>query len=406
MSVAPYIAKTLNAKKLQMDSLLALTRAINNNIKEKELFEFYELFLRNQMQIDGLLLIYNNVQWFNMWSFGIINPGPDVSDLAHQLIYYKKIIDLTESNIEALAPMRYVIPVFHKETPLAFAIITELKPDDFGTIEEKLNFIETFTNILISAIENKRLFKRQLTQEGIKKEMELAGQMQGMLLPTKFPDNNAISIDAVYLPHSEIGGDYYDYIPIDDSRVVLCMADVSGKGVAAALLMSNFQANLKAQSKQNNTLDVIIKNINEIICDITKEESFITVFVAKYNFESKRLRYVNAGHIPPLLCNEDGIIELEKGSTLIGMFNPLPELIVSEVIIEKPSMLLLFTDGLTDVENNSGEYFGNSELAVFCKNYSSLTPKDFNRRIQDKIQEYRGNKPFSDDISIMTCRLY
>ncbi len=399
------VAKTLTARKLQIDSLLALTRAINGNTKERDLYELYELFLRNQLSVDKVVLYYHKDIWECVCSYGT-SKDPSTSLIHEQLVYFKKLKNLKEEPVLGFEEFDYVIPVFHKEQPLAFALLSTIRPDDFGTREEKLDFIETLTNIIISAIENKRLFKRQLTQEGLKKELELAGKMQSMLIPSKLPSNSRIEMSAVYLPHNEIGGDYYDYIALHDNKISFCIADVSGKGIAAALLMSNFQANLRTLATQNLTMEKLITALNTRMCEITREENYITLFYAKYNLQSKKLLYVNAGHVPPLLCNSRGITPLTEGTTLIGMFDPLPHITVAEMYIEEESLLMLFTDGLTELENERHEYFGEKELERFLQLYHSLPPEQFNQKIMEKINDYKGYRQFSDDISLLTCKLF
>ena len=109
-----------------------------------------------------------------------------------------------------------------------------------------MSFIQTITNLIVVAIENNKMAVEQLKQAAMKKELELAAQMQSLLFPPSLPSNESYEIHATYLPHQEVGGDYYDYIPLSDHEFAICMADVSGKGIAAALLMANFQANLHA----------------------------------------------------------------------------------------------------------------------------------------------------------------
>ncbi len=312
--------KLLQSKQLQIDSLLALTRAINNNTKEHELYELYELFLRNQMHVGEVILYYHRDLWECVFHFGIEKVYPTYL-VEHQFIYNKELRNLEEKPIEQIENFNYLIPVFHKEQPLAFALISKVNADEYGTKEEKLKFIQTITNIIISAIENKRLFKKQLVQQAYKKEMDLARQMQKLLIPAKLPQTENVKMSAVYLPHTEVGGDYYDFVELNEGKITFCIADVSGKGVPAALLMSNFQATLRTLAQQNYTTEKLIKALNARMCEVTQNESFITLFYAKYNAVSKKLLYVNAGHVPPFLCNSKGIQPLTDCTTLLGMFN-------------------------------------------------------------------------------------
>ncbi len=396
--------KTLHAKQLQINSLLALTRAINNNTKAQDLYELFELFLRNQMNVEQMILYYHRDVWECVCHFGNERIYPTML-VEHQFIYNKELRNLEEKPMEGIENFSYLIPVFHKEQPLAFALISKVSADEFGTKDEKLNFIQTITNIIVSAIENKRLFKKQLVQQAYKKEMDLARQMQKLLIPDLLPQTNLINMNAVYLPHHEVGGDYYDCIELGDEKIAFCIADVSGKGVPAALLMSNFQATLRTLAKQNFTTEKLIKSLNTRICEVTRKESFITLFYAKYNLVSKKLMYVNAGHVPPLLCNSKGIKALIEGTTLLGIFDELPHIKVGELYVEEESTLVMFTDGLTDMVNEKEEYFDVEGVELFCKNFYQLSPIDFNNKILERLNSFRGIKESIDDITILTCKL-
>jgi sigma-B regulation protein RsbU (phosphoserine phosphatase) len=397
--------KLLKAKQLQIDSLLALTRAVNTNTKEIDLYELYELFLRNQMHVDQLILYYHREHWECVCLFGTDKIIPH-QIVEQQFIYTNQLRNLEEQPLPETDSFNYLIPVFHKQRPLAFALVGRVVPDEYGTVDEKLNFIQTITNIIVSAVENKRLFKKQLTQQAYKKELDLARQMQNLLIPEKLPNNEKIKMHAVYLPHNEVGGDYYDCIDLNDEKISFCIADVSGKGVPAALLMSNFQATLRTLAKQNYTTERLIKALNSRICEVTRLESFVTLFYAKYNLVSKKLLYVNAGHIPPLLCNSKGVKHLSEGTTLIGMFEDLPHIKVGEIYLEEESTLLLYTDGLSDTVNEKDEYFGNAEIENFASLYYSMQPKEFNEKLMERLNAYKGNALPIDDISILTCKLF
>ena len=139
-----------------------------------------------------------------------------------------------------------IIPVFHKSKPLAYLLIGDLEDKvEVSPAIKHLNFVQTITNIIVVAIENKKLAKKSILQAALKKEMEFASQMQSMLFPSILPNDAQLNAAAFYLPQQEVGGDYYDFIWLNANEFAFCVADVSGKGVPAALLMSNFQANLR-----------------------------------------------------------------------------------------------------------------------------------------------------------------
>ena len=351
-----------------------------------------------------MILYYYRDYWECVCHYGVEKVYPTFL-VENHFVYNKELRNLEEKPMEQIDNFNYLIPVFHKEQPLAFALISKVQADEFGTKEEKLNFIQTITNIIVSAIENKKLFKKQLAQQAYKKELDLARQMQKLLIPESFPEYDSVKMSAVYLPHTEVGGDYYDYIELTDEKISFCIADVSGKGVPAALLMSNFQATLRTLAKQNFTTEKLIRALNARMGEVTQKESFITLFYAKYNLFTKKLLYVNAGHVPPFLCNSKGIQQLTEGTTLIGIFDELPKINVGEIFIEEESTLVLFTDGLTDMVNENEEYFETQGVEEFCRNFYTLSPADFNIKILERLNSFKGNKQNTDDITILTCKL-
>ena len=272
------------------------------------------------------------------------------------------------------------------------------------TIESELNFIQTITNIIVVAIENKRLFQKELAQEDTKKEMAVAAQMQSLLIPAALPNNDWIEMSALYQPHQNVGGDYYDAIELNNNEVAFCIADVSGKGMSAALLMPNFQANQRTLMKQNYELHNIIRMLNERVGEITKGDKFITLFIGRYNKKTKKLCYLNAGRNPPVLVSGGKVKLLSEGSTIIGVFDELPEVRMETVSIKPGDVLVCYTDGLTELENNAEEQFGVERVTEFIHNNFDLSAEKINEKLHAYITDYKEKQPFNDDVTILTSR--
>jgi sigma-B regulation protein RsbU (phosphoserine phosphatase) len=398
------ISEMLHARKRQIDSLLKLTRAINSNSKEVELFDLFRTLMEEQMGVSKLTLFYKREIWINTFHFGdcpILN-----SDIVLQeLQYHKQIVDLSENAIIGLEEYSFLIPILHKEQALAFLLIDPIIPSMYGTRDEKLHFTETLANIIITAIENKRLFKQQLQQAGLREQLHLAGQLQSQLVPKNLPYADNLQIDSIYLPHDEVGGDYFDYFLSHHNHHVFCVADVSGKGISAALLMSNLQASLRALMLQDLSLKEIIHELNKRILSITKQEKFITLFLAVYNENTKSLHYVNAGHVAPYVFTADTNIRLHSNTNMLGILDRLKPFEVQEISLEKDSLLLLFTDGLSELQNEKEQYFEDVALDQFGHLFHTMQPKHFNSKLVEQIQQYRGQMPIGDDITVMTIRV-
>ena len=293
--------------------------------------------------------------------------------------------------------------MYHKQTPIAYALIGGVKEQD--DIYNKIQFITTITNIIAVALENKRLFKKQVEQETFKRELHLAGKVQRMLIPEELPEGKGFELDALYRPHSNIGGDYFDIIKYSDTRFAFCIADVSGKGISAALLMANFQAILQSLIYQYRDLQTFIMALNDSVFRITKGDKYITLFVGELDLDRKKLQYINAGNYPPFMRLGDRIVRLDKGSTVVGAFQSLPFIEMGEEDITGEGLILSFTDGLIDLKSDTGTYFGDDEIERVINSTDNIpTASQFIEKLQSEMDLFRGEQEFPDDIAVLTCK--
>ena len=272
--------RLLAIKQQQIDSLLEITRAVNNNMPITALARIYENILHAQLGISKVALFIKEVE--EKWS--CITPGdlPESVqnyDVQTKLTPFNFIVPVAALNDSTLAGFEYVIPVAHRKEPIGYVLISHFGNEQSDTKEEKLKFIQTITNIIVVANENKKLFKNQLEQLVMQKELKLAADMQNLLVPSQLPSNEKIEASAFYKPHKNIGGDYYDFIQISDDEMAFCISDISGKGIPAALLMANFQANLRTLITGKMPLTEFIEILNRKVGEITKSEKFITLFI-------------------------------------------------------------------------------------------------------------------------------
>jgi sigma-B regulation protein RsbU (phosphoserine phosphatase) len=237
----------------------------------------------------------------------------------------------------------------------------------------------------------------------MKKELETAAKIQRMLIPdvSVLPKNERYRVYAYYLPHYELGGDLYDFGMISSKEFYFAIADVSGKGLSAALLMSNFQANLRAQFSSNIRLEEIIKNLNENVIRSSKGAHFITMFLGKYNFARRRLIYVNAGHHPPILYDKvtKKISLLRKGCVGIGMLDEIPEIEVGKVKLSNPSKLLLYTDGVSEISSYNREDFGFRKIQQIVA--SDLDIEQTIKKIINVLRLSKDNPKLFDDVTLL-----
>jgi sigma-B regulation protein RsbU (phosphoserine phosphatase) len=270
-----------------------------------------------------------------------------------------------------------------------------------------LNFIQTFSSIIIVAIENIRLFNESLRQEALKKELELAARMQTSLIPkeNELPNLGQIIVNGFYYPHSEVGGDYYDCVKLSDSITGICIADVSGKGISAAILMSNFQASFRALFTFDIPLVTLVKKLNSIIVANAGGEKFITFFVARYNKSNCILEYVNAAHNPPVFYDTvTGEIKYFVASCVgIGMLDEIPEIEKQEIEVKNYSKIVCYTDGLSELKGDDGKDLG---TGIIIKHITNTSP--VKKNITEMFRELNipdNNPGLFDDVSIIAADL-
>ncbi len=409
LNVMEMLRDQLKLKQLEIDSLLEITKSINSNKSASALYELFHRTLRDQIGVENMLLYSKNGDdWEPVIGNKFIselNPG-----LILSLLKYNKLTHLSELNgklPDYLKQYDILIPVFHKDDPLAYLLMSNPRVESYEPLEDKIKFAQTVTNIVTVAIENKRLFKKEVEQQAFKRELEVAAQVQSMLIPDDLPNNKFVEMSAIYLPHQNIGGDYYDYMQLNADEIFFCIADISGKGIAAAILMANFQAQIRQLIKRNpDTIDEFMQELNSGVLMSTKGEKFITLFFGKYNNKTRILKYVNSGHNPPILVNSGGSKFLDKGTTILGMFDKLPSVKMGQIPIIEDTAIICFTDGLTDVVNEAQQVFPLEKLVELVKTNYQENVSALNKKIINTIMKFKGEGGgVSDDITVLSVKL-
>lgn len=401
------LERELHLKQLQINRLLNITQAINNNIKFEDLFRMYQSFLSWEMGITRMALFVRDKResdwvcpvYIGLQAAFIERDG----DIGHLLPAFSRLTKLDDAEHPFLRAFQLVIPVMHKDQAIAYAFLGNLEGDE--DLYNRVQFITTITNVVAVALENKRLFKRQLEQERLKREMELASDIQRMLVPASLPGGKHYEVASIYMPQLGVGGDYYDFFAHHPEQLRFCVADISGKGLAAAMIMSNFQASLHSLLMQQLDLDTLMRRLNQVVYRITKGERFITLFYGEYDAREGVLHYINAGHVPSLLVRQGQLHAMDVGCTILGCFPELPELAIGREPIPPGSLLFNYTDGLTDLKNDAGDFVSEQLLHDFVRQHAALDPDSFNHQLLACMARFRGQQPFLDDVTVLTCRL-
>jgi sigma-B regulation protein RsbU (phosphoserine phosphatase) len=399
----------LELNEFKLNSLLEITKAINNNLSIESILKIFEYILREQLGISKLILYANDSnQWNCILHFGSRGLNKKIN-VQKELTHIKDITVIESSSIETLNSFDIVIPIFHKKTALAYLLIGDLEEELIAISPgiKHMPFIQTLASIIVVAIENKRFSLELIEQELDKKEMEMAAEMQKLLFPTNLPNDENIDVAARYESKHLVGGDYYDFLSLNDNEYFFCIADVSGKGTSAALLMSNFQAKLRANIKynyKNISLKELVENLNEDVNNAAKGEKFITFFAGHYNKENKTLQYVNAGHNYPILINSKEKIFLNKGCIGLGMLEEIPKIEISKIQLKEDAILVCYTDGLVELENSNGVAFETDNLIKVVERNFEKTMNELDQKIFARLEEFKGSQDLKDDTAVLSCK--
>jgi sigma-B regulation protein RsbU (phosphoserine phosphatase) len=271
--------------------------------------------------------------------------------------------------------------------------------------KEDEQFLAAFSDHVALAIENAFLLQARIEQERVERELQIAAEIQNKLLPKELPAIKGYQIDAIAVPCKTIGGDYYDVIPIDDENFVLVVADVSGKGIPASLLVSTLNAALYAYIQTSISLSDLVQKLNAIIYKNTPSERYITFFISILNTRRHQLMYVNAGHNFPYIFKSarDEVQKLGAGGLPLGMFDHAEY--TSEIVtIEPNNVLVLYSDGVTEAMDKKYEEYGEERFTKCIASHLGLDVPALKSSVVEDIQKFVGSEPQSDDLTLMVAR--
>ena len=255
-------------------------------------------------------------------------------------------------------------------------------------------------------------------KERLESEIEIAREVQSQLFPREIPEMRTLRVKAVCQPARLVSGDYYDYEMVGGTQVALAIADVAGKGISAALLMAAIQSSLRAQLQ--NVLDLVpaggsgsqdagistshlVSNLNQQLYSTTALEKYATFCMGIYDEPSSTLTYTNAGHLPPLLVRDGKAEPLEVNGTVVGAF-PFSEYDESRVALRPGDLLVFYTDGVTEPENEYGEMFGEGRLIDLLERNGHLDEDEIIRVVLDAVRHWTASEELQDDMTLLLAR--
>ena len=292
----------------------------------------------------------------------------------------------------------------YQQRPVGVLRIYTAEQTEFTPLE--IDLLKAIASQAAAAIENARLVEESREAEKLERQVHLAADVQQRMLPARPPVIPGLDLAAVYIPAYELGGDLYDFIPLPDENLGIVIADVSGKGVPASLIMASVRAALRAQVDNVYYLYEVVRRVNQMLCRDTKTSEFVTLFYGVIDAKTRRLTYCDAGHPPGLLLRGGEITKLNTDNMILGVL-PDGDYVQSVIDLEPDDYLLLYTDGLTDAMNFQDELFGYDRIvdAYRAGAKSSTDANGVAQHILWELRRFVGLANRTDDVTMVVAKV-
>lgn len=405
-----HVNRTLDRRIQELNTLFELSKEFNAVIDEQSITRLLTFALLGQIGVsryfvglkdeDGLRMVGSRLGLEPKQVSGekmLSIPGPVLlKDLPKRDAALKG--QLGRMGIDAIVPMQV-----QNESKGVIGLGGKMSGESFTKAD--LEFLYSLGNVAIISLENARLFQETLEKQRLEDELLIAREIQKNLLPAKLPVVDGFDIAAMNISSKQVGGDYYDVIPLSNSRVVVAIADVSGKGAPAALLMANLQAMIRALVPLGISLSELTKRVNDQIFGNTGADKFITMFWGLLDSETRALQFVNAGHNPPYLLRCDGSMEkLDIGGMILGVMETSTPYEEGQVQFQSGDTVVMYTDGITEAMNVEGRDFTDERLEQLLQERRDDLPKDMMENVQAEIREFTKGAPQSDDMTMVILK--
>lgn len=403
-----HINRRLDRKVHDLNTLLELSKDFNMMVDRAEIARVFKFAMLGQMLIRTFFFALDIDGERTIVSISGIKdkPGKDELDALFELDDIAQTNDLTDcaflekNHIELVIGLR-----FQNEKIGVVGVGPRATKEGYG--DSEVNFLQSLGNLALLTIQKTLLLEEQIVKKRYEEELNLAKTIQEGLLPNPIPTIPGFDIAAVNVSSRQVGGDYFDILPLDDNGYLLAIADVTGKGIPASLLMANLQSMLHALAPLDVTLEEATGRINDIIHDNTPPDKFITFFWGKISEDRKRFRYVNAGHNPPMVFKSNSLEPnlLEEGGVILGAMPSFAPYTAAEYELESGDLLVFFTDGVTEAMNpEQTEEYEEERLIECVLAHRERPAQEIMDAVIRDIYAFSNNIQY-DDITMIVLRV-
>lgn len=300
--------------------------------------------------------------------------------------------------------VRFVAPMISGEEILGCLAVSD-KVSGYRLNYEDVTTISIIADQLSLAINTSRLYLESIEKQRLQEEMNIARTIQIDLLPKVFPSGDDFHFSAFSDPSLEVGGDYFDFIKTRRGTIAMVIADASGKGVPAALLISQIHAAIRTEIRHDLPLDQILVNVNELLQKDEITDKFATLFLADFDPATKRLRYANAGHNYPIVISAGDNQELDRGGLLLGAFRDVAY-DEGEIQLKSGDILFLYTDGLNEAVDDDDSQYGEDRAVDLIRKHQNLTAPEIQQKIVDDVRGYASQTALQDDMTLVILKVH
>ncbi|MFC1724495.1 SpoIIE family protein phosphatase [candidate division KSB1 bacterium] len=408
------VNKRLDGSIQQLNTLFDIGRGLSSTLEKDKIIKLLSYSLMGQMMINKYALFLidkDKYELFHNKGIKQFNEKTVLDACTKELIKLENLelpieVDSTE-NLAALSDcsVSLIVPMTI-QNKLNGLILVGKKVDNSKFKQAEKDFLFLLGNQAMISLENARLFIETIEKQKLEEEINLAKEIQQKLLPKSIPEIKDFDVAAINVSSKQVGGDYYDVILDDDNNLSVVIADVSGKGFPASLLMSNLQASLKALVKMKHPIPEMVSKVNDIIFENTDLDKYITFFYGKIDSEKKTINYCNAGHNPPLVYRpETGeFIELEIGGIILGMMENM-KFDEGQFKLLPGDVITLYTDGITEAMNHEQEEFEEENLKKVIIENHTKSADDLLIEITSTVEKHASGNVQSDDITLILVKV-
>ncbi len=407
----------------QLSLLFEATRLLNSTLDLAELLELILKIARNEVQADRGTVFLVDAKRQELWS--IVASGLDHQEIrlpfgdgvAGKVAVSGETVNVADAYSLEFFDRRFdqkfgyethsllCLPIRHRTGEVVGVIQLLNKTTGRQFTDEDVDFLVKLSGHMAMALENARLHREALEKQRMERELEMARGIQRSLLPEAPPVVPGYDLAVSNEPCFEVGGDYYDFLNLGPQTLLLVIADVEGKGVSSALVMSNLQATLRALVMHLHSLEVLTLSINEMILNDTKSKKFLSMFLGLVDIRRNGLHYINAGHVPPVLVSgENGAYRLlEEGGTVVGLF-PHSEYRRGAARLEAGDVLVCCTDGILEACNLQEEEYGLDRLTACVARNRSKTAQGIVEAVLGEVNAFNAGV-YNDDKVLMVLKV-